>query len=206
MLCAGPISALIVAHVFRRTVWGFELLATGTGPKAARVSGRIRVNRVVAFALLWSGLLAGLTGGVEVSGVSYALFQNLSPGYGFSGIAVALLARLQPLAIVVTGVLFGALEAGAAAMQRDAGVPGVRAWRKRFRPVGRRGAGGGRRIARGCGVRRVCRGGGGQSDRRGHGNNPRLRRAHGHDLPSSVWDRRSGRLPSDASGRSRCRT
>jgi ABC-type uncharacterized transport system permease subunit len=63
-----------------------------------------------------------------VSGVSYALFQNLSPGYGFSGIAVALLARLQPLAIVMTGVLFGALEAGAAAMQRDAGVPAVAAY------------------------------------------------------------------------------
>jgi ABC-type uncharacterized transport system permease subunit len=121
-------AALIVACIFRRTVWGFELLAAGTGPKAARVSGRINVNRVIAFALLWSGLLAGLAGGVEVSGVSYALFQNLSPGYGFSGIAVALLARLQPLAIVMTGVLFGALEAGAAAMQRDAGVPAVAAY------------------------------------------------------------------------------
>ena len=50
-----------------------------------------------AVALLGSGALAGLAGGVEVSGVSYALFQNLSPGYGFTGIAVALLARLHPL-------------------------------------------------------------------------------------------------------------
>jgi ABC-type uncharacterized transport system permease subunit len=119
------VAAVIVWYIFRRTVWGFDLLATGTGPRAARVSGRIRVGRVFGFALLWSGLLAGLAGGIEVGGVSYALFQNLSPGYGFSGIAVALLARLQPLAIVVTGVLFGALEAGAAAMQREAGVPAV---------------------------------------------------------------------------------
>jgi simple sugar transport system permease protein len=57
--------------------------------------------------------------------VSYALFQNLSPGYGFTAIAVALLARLRPLAIVATGILFGALEAGAGAMQRDAGIPAV---------------------------------------------------------------------------------
>jgi ABC-type uncharacterized transport system permease subunit len=57
--------------------------------------------------------------------VSYALFQNLSPGYGFTGIAVALLARLDPLAVIATGILFGGLEAGAAAMQRDAGVPSV---------------------------------------------------------------------------------
>jgi len=119
------VGAVIVWYIFRRTVWGFELLATGAGPRAARVSGRIRVGRVIGFALLWSGILAGLAGGIEVGGVSYALFQNLSPGYGFSGIAVALLARLHPLGIVVTGVLFGALEAGAAAMQREAGVPAV---------------------------------------------------------------------------------
>jgi ABC-type uncharacterized transport system permease subunit len=117
--------ALVVWYVFRRTVWGFELLATGTGPRAARVSGRINVGRVTAFALLWSGAIAGLAGGIEVAGVSYALFQNLSPGYGFTAIAVALLARLRPLAIVATGILFGALEAGAGAMQRDAGIPAV---------------------------------------------------------------------------------
>ena len=49
----------------------------------------------------------GLGGGVEISGVTYTLFQNLSPGYGFTAIAVALLARLNPLGIIVTGVLFG---------------------------------------------------------------------------------------------------
>jgi simple sugar transport system permease protein len=80
---------------------------------------------MAAVALLGSGALAGLAGGIEVSGVSYALFQNLSPGYGFTGIAVALLARLHPLGVVITGLVFGALEAGAGAMQRDAGVPAV---------------------------------------------------------------------------------
>jgi simple sugar transport system permease protein len=80
---------------------------------------------MTAAALLVSGALAGLAGGVEVSGVSYALFQNLSPGYGFTGIAVALLARLHPLAVIATGILFAALEAGSGAMQREAGVPAV---------------------------------------------------------------------------------
>jgi simple sugar transport system permease protein len=69
--------------------------------------------------------MAGLAGGVEVSGVSYALFQNLSPGYGFTGIAVALLGALNPLGVVLSGTLMGALEAGAGAMQRDAGIPSV---------------------------------------------------------------------------------
>jgi simple sugar transport system permease protein len=76
-------------------------------------------------ALFCSGALAGLAGGVEVSGVSYALFQNLSPGYGFTGIAVALLGGLDPAGVVLSGVLIGALEAGAGAMQRDAGIPAV---------------------------------------------------------------------------------
>jgi ABC-type uncharacterized transport system permease subunit len=80
---------------------------------------------VGASALFLSGAIAGLAGGVEVSGVSYALYPNLSPGYGFTAIAVALLAGLHPLGVVFTGILFGALEAGAGAMQREAGVPAV---------------------------------------------------------------------------------
>jgi simple sugar transport system permease protein len=128
-LHAGLVLALLAAaalwYLFARTLWGFRLRAVGTGPRAAEISGRIDARRMTAVALLGSGSLAGLAGGVEVSGVSYALFQNLSPGYGFTGIAVALLARLNPLGVVLTGVLFGALEAGAGAMQRDAGVPAV---------------------------------------------------------------------------------
>ena len=53
----------------------------------------------------------------------YALYEGLSPGYGYTAIAVALLARLDPLLVAPSALLFGALEAGATAMQRDAGVP-----------------------------------------------------------------------------------
>jgi simple sugar transport system permease protein len=112
-------------YVFGRTIWGFRLRAAGLGPRAALVSGRVDVPRLTAVALLWSGAIAGLAGGVEVGGVSYALYQNLSPGYGFTAIAVALLARLRPFWIIASGVLFGALEAGAGGMQREAGVPAV---------------------------------------------------------------------------------
>ena len=125
----GILLALILAialwWLFRYTVWGFRLLVVGLGPKAAHTTGRVSSGGVLAAALVGSGALAGLAGAVEVGGVSYALYQNLSPGYGFTGIAVALLARLQPLAVVVTGLLFGALEAGAGAMQREAGIPAV---------------------------------------------------------------------------------
>jgi general nucleoside transport system permease protein len=128
-LHAGLLLALVGAallwYLFSRTVWGFELRAVGAGPRAADVSGRIDSRRVGALALLGSGAIAGLAGGVEVTGVSYALFPNLSPGYGFTAIAVALLAGLHPGGVVLAGLLFGALEAGAGAMQRDAGVPAV---------------------------------------------------------------------------------
>lgn len=128
-LHAGIVVALVaagvLAWVFARSWWGFRLRALGEGPRAAEVSGRVPAARMITIALLGSGALAGLAGAFEVSGVSYALYQNLSPGYGFTAIGVALLARLRPSAIVLTGIVFGALEAGAGAMQRDAGIPAV---------------------------------------------------------------------------------
>ena len=117
--------AVALQWVYARTAWGFHLKAVGASPRAAWISGRIASARLFAVALLLSGALAGLGGGLEISGVTYALFQNLSPGYGFTAIAVALLARGHPLGILLTGLLFGALEAGAGAMQREAGIPAV---------------------------------------------------------------------------------
>lgn len=114
-----------MAFLLNRSRWGVAIRATGTAPRAAALVGRINVTWVSAIALLASGGLAGLGGGMEVSGVSYALYQNLSPGYGYTAIAVALLGREQPWLVFLTGILFGALEAGGAAMQRDAGIPAV---------------------------------------------------------------------------------
>ena len=108
-----------------RTAAGFKLRAAGASPTAAAITGRVRVGRVAALALVGSGALAGLAGGMEVAGVTYALYENISPGYGFSAIAVAMLARLHPLRVMATALLFAILETGALGMQRDAGVPAV---------------------------------------------------------------------------------
>jgi ABC-type uncharacterized transport system permease subunit len=116
---------LATGWIIRHTTWGFALRATGANPRAASVSGRVNVGRVSALAFLASGALAGLAGAIEVSGVTLALYENLSPGYGFTAIAVALMAGLNPLWVIGTGLLFGALETGGVAMQRDAGVPSV---------------------------------------------------------------------------------
>jgi len=123
---AIAISASLVAWwLIRQTAGGFRLRAVGANLDAARVAGQIDVERVMMRAFLASGALAGVAGAIEVCGVTYALYENISPGYGYTAIAVALLARLNAAAVIVTGVLFGALEAGANAMQRDAGVPSV---------------------------------------------------------------------------------
>jgi general nucleoside transport system permease protein len=124
-LLLALVGAALLHGVFTRTLWGFRLRAVGLGPRAAEIAGRIDSRWMTALALALSGAIAGLAGGVEVAGVSYALFQNLSPGYGFTAIAVALLGRLHPFGVVVAGLLFGALEAGAGAMQREADVPAV---------------------------------------------------------------------------------
>jgi len=107
---------LLIALAFAGALWwylrstatGFRIRAVGAGPIAAASSGRIDVPRVVFGVFLVSGMIAGLAGGIEATGVTYALYEDISPGLGYSAIAVALLARLHPLAVVITALFFGA--------------------------------------------------------------------------------------------------
>jgi simple sugar transport system permease protein len=128
-LHSGLIIALAVSVAswwfLSHTAAGFRLRAAGASATAAASAGQIGVARVSAWALVASGAIAGLAGGIEVAGVTYALYENLSPGYGFAAIAVAVLARLHPLAVLGTAFLFATFETGALGMQRDAGVPSV---------------------------------------------------------------------------------
>ena len=121
----GVAAAFAASFVMRRTAAGFRLRVVGANPFAAAVAGRINATRVAFGAFVVSGALAGLAGATEVGGVTFALYETLSPGYGYSAIAVALLARLDARLVILSAVLFGGLEAGAVAMQRDAGVPSV---------------------------------------------------------------------------------
>jgi general nucleoside transport system permease protein len=116
-------TALGLAWFLRATAAGYRLRMTGANASAAASAGRIDVARVTVTAFIASGAIAGLGGAVEVTGVTFALYENLSPGYGYTAIAVALLARLNPASAIVSAIVFGALEAGATAMQRDANVP-----------------------------------------------------------------------------------
>lgn len=119
----GIAVAVFLWWIFKRTAIGFRIRATGASPLAARVAGKIDVNRTSFLVFLYSGALAGIAGGIEVTGVTFALYENLSPGYGYTAIAVALIAGLNPLGIVASGLFFGALETGAIALQREFSVP-----------------------------------------------------------------------------------
>jgi ABC-type uncharacterized transport system permease subunit len=116
-------TVLVAGWTLRHTAAGFRLIVVGESPTAAASAGLVVVGRVTAGAFMVSGALAGLAGAVEVQGVTFALYENISPGYGYTAIAVALLAGLDPWRVGLSATLFAALEAGAGAMQRDAGVP-----------------------------------------------------------------------------------
>lgn len=115
--------AVVTWWVMRYTAAGFRIRASGVNSFAARSAGLIDVRRVTTVAFITSGAIAGIAGAIEVSGVTFALYENISPGYGYTAIAVALLAGLNPLGVISTGILFGALETAAGTMQRNAGIP-----------------------------------------------------------------------------------
>ena len=114
---------LVVWFYLSRTAGGFALRAVGAGAPAAEAAG-IPVGRTTMTAFLLSGALSGLAGAVQIAGVTYFLADRYSPGYGYTAIAVALLANLSPVGLVPSALFFGALTAGATNLQ-GAGVSSV---------------------------------------------------------------------------------
>ncbi|MBS1791116.1 MAG: ABC transporter permease [Acidobacteria bacterium] len=94
-----------------KTKWGYEIRAVGMNPSAAEYGG-ISVQRQIVLAMALSGSLAGMVGVNEVLGYRYRYYDGFSPGYGFAGIAVALLGRNHPVGVVLAAILFGALNRG----------------------------------------------------------------------------------------------
>jgi len=125
-LHAGFILALVAVVVvwllLSRTRLGYEMRTLGANPEAARYAG-IHTGRVIAKVSLLSGGLCGLAGAHAILGVQHVLLSELSPGWGYTAIAVALLGGLAPVGVLLSGILFGALEIGATNMQFTAGVP-----------------------------------------------------------------------------------
>lgn len=123
---AGVLIALLLVPLVYGLLWGtplgFKLRAVGSRDSVARYAG-YRVERLILFALLFSGALAGLAGLIEVSTLHTRLKGDISGGYGFSGILVALLGRLHPAGVAVASVFFAALIIGAQSMHVLSGLP-----------------------------------------------------------------------------------
>jgi ABC-type uncharacterized transport system permease subunit len=120
MLLAAVLAAGCYLLMFN-TGAGFELRAMGRNRRAATFFG-VRIPALTIWAMALSGAMAGLGGAVQVSSISHRLYEKLSPGWGFEAIAVALVARLNPLGIIPAALLFGALDNGSQAMQRTQGI------------------------------------------------------------------------------------
>lgn len=120
-LIVGLAAALILWVVVRRTVLGFEIRAVGENRAAARFAG-LPVNATMLKVALISGGLAGLAGVGEVAGVKGYLSADLSPGFGYSGIVVAMLAGLSPIGTVFAAIFVAAVFVGADSMSRATGI------------------------------------------------------------------------------------
>lgn len=116
------IAAVVVWVIQTRTTLGFEIRAVGQNPEAARFAG-MPVNAVLVKTALLSGGLAALAGWSEVAGLKGHLSSDLSPGFGYTGIIVAMLALLHPLGVILTAIFVAGIFVGSDAMSRAAGVP-----------------------------------------------------------------------------------
>lgn len=115
-LVYGLIAVVLYAVFVGYTKWGYELRLLGANPEVARYGG-ISVNKHILVVMLISGAMAGLAGMCEVSGVTHRLMYGISPGYGYTAIIVAWLAKLNPWGLIVSSVLFGGLIVGGYSVQ-----------------------------------------------------------------------------------------
>ncbi|MBC9783874.1 ABC transporter permease [Heliobacterium chlorum] len=115
-LVFGVVVALLLYIVLNYTRWGFEIRVSGESPAAARYAGMNYVKNILLVMFI-SGGLAGLAGMTEVSAITQRLQHGISPGYGYSAIIIAWLARLHPAAIVLVSVIFGGMLVGGYSIQ-----------------------------------------------------------------------------------------
>jgi len=118
----GIVAVALLNHVMRRSVLGYEIQVVGQNPHAAEYGG-VSVSAKTVQAMMISGAVAGLAGSVEVMGTLYRFIPYFSPGYGFTGIAVAVIAGQNLWAVIPAAILFGALQSGGQTMQLFAGIP-----------------------------------------------------------------------------------
>ena len=120
-LIIALIAAVLAQVMLSKSVWGFKLRAIGENAAAALHAG-IGVKRTLMGAAIISGAMAGLAGVSEVAGLKGYLTADLSPGFGYTGIVVAMLAGLSPIGVVISAIFISSVFVGADSMSRAMGV------------------------------------------------------------------------------------
>ncbi len=118
----AALAALLIWALMRFTTLGFAIRAVGENPRAAAYAGH-NITKVIVLTGLISGGLAGLAGVGEAAGLHFQVMAGISTGYGYTGIVIAMLARLNPLGVVPAAIFFAVIITGAEAMSRSTGVP-----------------------------------------------------------------------------------
>ena len=118
----GIALSVLLWALIRFTTFGFDMRALGANAKAAAFAG-VPITRTVVLVAMLSGALAGLAGAIEVAGRAGYVTLEMSPGYGYSGIVIAMLAALNPLGVLVASVFIAGVLVGADSMSRAMAVP-----------------------------------------------------------------------------------
>lgn len=121
-LVIAVVAAVVVHLVQSRTVFGLRSRAAGLNPAGASFAG-VPLGRTLMVVAMISGGLAGLAGAIEVMGVKGYVTTDLSPGYGYSGIVVAMLANLHPLGVILAALFTATMFVGSDGMSRSLGIP-----------------------------------------------------------------------------------
>jgi ABC-type uncharacterized transport system permease subunit len=115
------VAAIILWIILSKSRWGYEIRLIGDNPRAAQYAG-VSISKNIILVMMVSGALAGLAGMSEIAGVVHRLQGAISPGYGYTGIIIAWLAKLNPLAVIFVSILFGALILAGREVQ-PSGIP-----------------------------------------------------------------------------------
>jgi simple sugar transport system permease protein len=116
------LAVLVIWFINKRTIFGYRSKAVGVNIRAAQFGG-INTTAVILWTALVSGGLAGLAGVGELCAIQYRLIMDISPGYGYSGIVIAMLGNLHPVGVLFSSLFFSVIIVGAHTMSRMTGVP-----------------------------------------------------------------------------------
>ena len=118
----GLACAVLLAYFIQKTSFGYELRAVGENRIASKYKG-IRIEFIIILAMMLSGALGGLAGAGEISGIHHRLRMDISKGYGWTGILIALLGQLNPFGVIVAAIFYGGLITGSVFMFINTSVP-----------------------------------------------------------------------------------